>query len=285
MIQIEIVISTFLFQRLLRVSDILDIETAGIRSLELAYGYTEIPSRTIDCMKNNDMRAYSIHADLNSDISDIKESRRIESIESIKKTIDRIRKMNGELVILHPGDSFNNSYEREVRVNNSINSLAEIAEYALLNNIRIAVENDFSDFELTRLGDTIKEIDYIIKKVKSLSGCNDTIGVCVDTGHAFITNNLYDYLDFFKSSIFAIHIHDNLGASNKNKIVSSDDLHLIPGMGKIDWKTFFNKLEKNNYRGAHVFEIFTSNLEEKCTKHVLEEIRKFIKRNDYFSQK
>jgi sugar phosphate isomerase/epimerase len=281
----EKAISTLLFERLLRVSDILDIKKAGIKSLELIYNFTEIPSRTMNSMKNSNMRVYSIHADFNSDISDIKENRRIESIEGIKKTIDIIKKINGELVVLHPGDSFNNSYEREVRVNNSINSLTEIVEYALLNNIRIAVENDFSDFELNRLGDSIEEIDYIINKVKSLSGCNGTIGICVDTGHAFLTNNLYDYLDFFKSNIFEIHIHDNLGVRNKNRIVSSDDLHLVPGMGKIDWKTFFNKLEENNYKGAHVFEISTCYLEVKCTKYVLEEIGKFIKRNDYFSQK
>ncbi len=281
----EKAISTLLFERLLSVSDILDIKKAGIKSLELIYNFTEIPSRTMNCIKNSNMRVYSIHADFNSDISDIKENKRIESIKGIKKTIDIIKKINGELVILHPGDSFNNSYEREVRVNNSINSLTEIVEYALLNNIRIAVENDFSDFELNRLGDSIEEIDYIINKVKSLSGCNGTIGICVDTGHAFLTNNLYDYLDFFKSNIFEIHIHDNLGVRNKNRIVSSDDLHLVPGMGKIDWKTFFNKLEENNYKGAHVFEISTCYLEVKCTKYVLEEIRKFIKRNDYFSQK
>ncbi|MDE5830687.1 MAG: sugar phosphate isomerase/epimerase, partial [Clostridia bacterium] len=70
-------------------------------------------------------------------------------------------------------------------------------------------------------------------------------GVCFDAGHwhAFFD----DKLDFmaFEDRIFAVHFHDN---------DKSDDLHLLPFDGTIDWKKVVTNLKRANYKGAVTLE-------------------------------
>ena len=49
----------------------------------------------------------------------------------------------------------------------------------------------------------------------------------------------------FKNKIFAVHLHDN---------DKSDDLHLLPFEGTIDWKELSNNLKKANYTGPITLE-------------------------------
>ena len=49
----------------------------------------------------------------------------------------------------------------------------------------------------------------------------------------------------FKNKIFTIHLHDN---------DKSDDLHLLPFEGTIDWNELTNNLKNANYNGPITLE-------------------------------
>lgn len=57
-----------------------------------------------------------------------------------------------------------------------------------------------------------------------------------------------DDLDFskFKNRIFAVHLHDN---------DKSDDLHLIPFDGTLNWKNVVKNLKDSNYNGPITMEL------------------------------
>ena len=71
----------------------------------------------MNSIRKNSMKVCSIHADfLNSDISDISESIRINGIENIKRRIDTIKKINSKIVIVHPGGCVSNRKEQKMRI-------------------------------------------------------------------------------------------------------------------------------------------------------------------------
>ena len=49
-----------------------------------------------------------------------------------------------------------------------------------------------------------------------------------------------------KDKIFAVHLHDN---------DKSDDLHLLPFEGTIDWESVITKLKQCNYQGPVTLEL------------------------------
>ncbi|NLE26298.1 MAG: hypothetical protein GX625_13325 [Clostridiaceae bacterium] len=58
----------------------------------------------------------------------------------------------------------------------------------------------------------------------------------------------------------ALHLHDNDG---------TDDQHLIPGDGLIDWSVVIKKLCETNYPGAIALEVsneFSKNIDDKDAK-------------------
>lgn len=109
--------------------------------------------------------------------------------------------------------------------------LREIADYAESLGIKIAFEN-------TKIKGYL---EYVIENIK-----NENVGICFDSGHNHVHFN--DELDLFKfkNRIFAVHLHDN---------DQSDDLHLLPFDGTINWEKLMKDLKDNNYSGPITLEL------------------------------
>lgn len=109
--------------------------------------------------------------------------------------------------------------------------LQEIVDYAKSLAIKVAFEN-------TKIKGYL---DYVMENIK-----NDNVGICFDAGHYHV--HFDDDLDFakFKDRILAVHLHDN---------DKSDDLHLIPFDGTIDWKKIIKELKNCNYNGPITLEL------------------------------
>ena len=84
-------------------------------------------------------------------------------------------------------------------------------------------------------------LEYVIDNIK-----NENVGICFDSGHYHV--HFKDEFDFskFKNKIFAVHLHDN---------DQSDDLHLMPFDGTLDWKKLVKDLKENNYNGPITMEL------------------------------
>ncbi len=109
--------------------------------------------------------------------------------------------------------------------------IKEIVDYAKSLNVKVAFEN-------TKIKGYL---DYVLDNID-----NDNVGICFDSGHCHAHFN--DELDFnkFKDRIMAVHLHDNDG---------SEDQHLLPYDGSINWDEYISNLKKANYEGPIVLEI------------------------------
>jgi len=72
------------------------------------------------------------------------------------------------------------------------------------------------------------------------------VGICLDTGHAFLMGDLVDAIDLVSGELVTTHVHDNRG--------KGDD-HLLPFDGIIDWPTTLMSLQKVGYDGVVMFEL------------------------------
>lgn len=109
--------------------------------------------------------------------------------------------------------------------------IKRIIEHAKKIGIKIAFENTRKQGYLEYVFDNIKE---------------DNIGVCFDAGHYHVHfNDEFDF-NFFKNKFFAVHLHDN---------DKSDDQHLLPFDGTINWEDTLLKLKENGYNGPITLEL------------------------------
>ncbi len=72
------------------------------------------------------------------------------------------------------------------------------------------------------------------------------VGICLDTGHAFLMGDLADAIETVGGDLVTTHVHDNRG--------KGDD-HLVPFDGIIDWPTALMSFEKVGYDGVIMFEL------------------------------
>lgn len=148
-------------------------------------------------------------------------------VERYKNDIKICKENNIPMVIMHlTGKSEAPKYNET-----GLKRLQEIADFAKSLDIKAAFEN-------TKIKGYL---DYVIEHIK-----NDNVGICFDSGHYHV--HFDDDLDFakFKDRIFAVHLHDN---------DKSDDLHLIPFDGTIDWKKIIKELKSCNYNGPITLEL------------------------------
>lgn len=111
-----------------------------------------------------------------------------------------------------------------------INRIQKLADYAEKIGLKIAFEN-------TKI---YGYLEYVFDHIKS-----PNVGVCYDAGHDHC--HFDDKFNWarFKNKIFAIHIHDN---------DKSDDLHLLPFDGTINWEKVANHLKTAGYNGPVTLE-------------------------------
>ena len=119
--------------------------------------------------------------------------------------------------------------------------------------------------------------------VRSKTGLNKGIGICLDTGHASLTGNLFECLELLSADIITMHLQDNIGDNNGDKSIAEDDIHQPPGYGSIPWEKFFKKLNEVEYDGSLIFELKSDSIEGKNSEFILDEVLKFIKSEEFFN--
>ena len=148
-------------------------------------------------------------------------------VERYKNDIRICKENNIPMIVMHLTSKSEAPQYNEV----GLNRLKEIADYAKELDIKVAFEN-------TKIKGYL---DYVIDNID-----NENVGICFDSGHFHV--HFDDDLDFdkFKNRIFAVHLHDN---------DKSDDLHLMPFDGTLNWKEVINNLKRSNYNGPITMEL------------------------------
>ncbi len=147
-------------------------------------------------------------------------------VDRYKEDIKRCSENNISMVIMHLTSKKNPPMYNEL----GLNRLKEIVDFAEKLNVQVAFENNKVEGYL----------EYVISNIK-----NKNVGICFDSGHCHAFFNDEFNFSMFKDKIIAVHLHDN---------DKSDDLHLIPFDGTINWDKFTNDLIENGYNGPVTLE-------------------------------
>jgi sugar phosphate isomerase/epimerase len=149
-------------------------------------------------------------------------------VRQYKKDIDTCYANDISMVILHLSSSYTPPKYNEI----GLNRIKEIVDYAEKYDIKVAFEN----------GRVKGYLEYVLSNIK-----NNNAGVCYDSGHCHVFFDDDFNFKLFKGRIFAVHLHDN---------DKSDDQHLLPFDGTIDWNLTIKKLKEAEYNGPITFEMF-----------------------------
>lgn len=148
-------------------------------------------------------------------------------VERYKKDIKDCHENGIPMVIMHLTHKDKAPMYGEV----GLNRIRKIVEYAKEMNMKVAFEN-------TKIKGYL---EYVIENIK-----DDNVGICFDAGHYHVHFDDEFNFELFKNRIFAVHLHDN---------DKSDDLHLLPFDGTINWEYIINKLKECNYNGPITMEL------------------------------
>ena len=148
-------------------------------------------------------------------------------VEKYKKDIEICKKNSIPMVVMHLTSKKVAPKYNEI----GLKRIIEIVNYAKELDIKVAFEN-------TKIKGYL---EYVIQNLD-----NDNVGICYDAGHCHVHFDDEFPYEIFKNRIFAVHLHDN---------DKSDDLHLLPFDGTINWQTVIKKLKDCKYDGPVTLEL------------------------------
>jgi sugar phosphate isomerase/epimerase len=140
-------------------------------------------------------------------------SQRIEAMDEIKRALEAAEHIPMRNLVVHLGDKWDNFSPQTLEF--SLTALEHLGAFARPLGVRVLVENLTSDHTAPQNLMTILETGHL-----------DSIGVCLDLGHAHMTVGVQEAIAAFGKRITTVHAHDNHGVK---------DEHLWPGDGAIDW--------------------------------------------------
>jgi sugar phosphate isomerase/epimerase len=162
---------------------------------------------------------WSRHVAPNINLIDPEKSHRITAMDEVKRALESAEQIPIDACVLHLGQKDDPWNTRALE--NSLTAIEHLKAFAHPLGVRILIEN---------LQNEITTSENILEILRV--GHFDRVGVCLDIGHAHLTqpeNNVGvdSAFELLKPRIALLHLNDNHG--------TKDD-HLWPGSGNIDWK-------------------------------------------------
>jgi len=195
--------------------------------------------------RSNPIEPFSMHAPLYPDremgragapavnVIHPEKSRRIDSMDEIKRAIEAAEHIPLRHVVMHLGERDDSWSPRTIEY--ALTALEHLGAFARPLGVRLLVENLLSEATTPEHLVMILEMGHL-----------DSVGVCLDLGHAHITVGTKEAIATLGSRIASVHVHDNHGTK---------DEHLWPGEGTIAWDATTRALKMLATPPAAVLEI------------------------------
>jgi sugar phosphate isomerase/epimerase len=142
--------------------------------------------------------------------------------------------------VIHPGPEswdLKEHDERFERLRWAADSLNQVAERCSKLGVGCTLENKLPHLLFANTSDLL----WILATMDTVQ-----VGVCLDTGHANLTGDIYSIMHKLSRHLRMVHAHDNHG---------NGDEHLPPGKGYIDWSRVLTELEGTGFRGGFILEL------------------------------
>lgn len=162
---------------------------------------------------------WSRHVAPNLNLIDPEKSRRIDSMDEVKRALEAAEQIPISAAVLHLGQRDEPWNTRALE--NSLTAIEHLKAFAHPLGVRILLEN---------LQNDVTTPEHLLEILKV--GHFNNVGICLDVGHAHLglpasNKGIDDAFELLAPRIAQLHLHDNLGLK---------DDHLWPGSGSIDWK-------------------------------------------------
>ncbi|HWE84121.1 MAG TPA: sugar phosphate isomerase/epimerase family protein [Terracidiphilus sp.] len=247
------VLSTHLFLNQRLHSGVLEtVARSGVEAVEIFaarqhFDYTsrEEVRELAEWFRSNPIQPFSMHAPMFPDremgragapavnVIHPDKSRRIDAMDEIKRALEAAEQIPFKHLIIHLGEREDGWSQRTI--DSSLTALEHLGAFARALGVRLLVENLPNDATTPEHLVTILELGHL-----------DSVGICLDLGHAHITVGIPDAIATLNHRIVSLHVHDNHG---------SKDEHLWPGDGNIDWKDTAKRINALPSPPAAVLEI------------------------------
>jgi sugar phosphate isomerase/epimerase len=161
---------------------------------------------------------WSRHVAPNINLIDPEKSHRITAMDEVKRALESAEQVPTNACVLHLGQKGDPWDTRALE--NSLTAIEHLKAFAHPLGVRILIEN---------LQNEITSPEHILEILNV--GHFDRVGVCLDIGHAHLSNpennlGIDEAIALLRPRIAQLHLHDNHG---------QHDNHLWPGSGTIDW--------------------------------------------------
>jgi sugar phosphate isomerase/epimerase len=164
-------------------------------------------------------------------------ARRQEAIKEIEASIEIVRRIRADVVVLHLGvptakqaDAGDNSRDAMQRSVEAIEKLTRDA------GVQLALEV---------IPNALSTPDAIVRLLEEDLSSSGT-GICLDFGHAYLMGDVVDAVELSAGHLISTHVHDN----RRQK-----DEHLVPFQGTLDWPSALMAVQKVGYEGTLLFEV------------------------------
>lgn len=171
--------------------------------------------------------------------------------QKMHTAIDIAKALHVRTAVLHPNCTTvtMRAFDRKEAYDVAMAHLSPFAEYAAKVGLNIVIEN-------TRLIPGIRQSHRFCQGPEELCEVADALGfgVCWDFGHANLAGfKQSEALAYVGKRLKAIHVHDNNG---------TDDDHIAPFMGNVDWKDAMHGLALAEFDGPLNYEVGANRIPE-----------------------
>ena len=234
------------------------LSKAGAEAIEIfaARHHFDYTNRTqvreiADWFRANPTPAWALHAPLRTqeegenerasgaaiNVVHMDKSHRIDSMDEIKRALETAEQIPFTHLILHLGERGDTWSPRSLE--HALTAVEHLRAFARPLGVQILLEN-LEKNEVAQ-PESLMEILSV--------GHFDDIGVCLDVGHAHLTEGILPAIGTMGERVRSVHIHDNAG---------DKDAHLWPGDGTISWPETMQALAALPKPPAAVLEIHRS---------------------------
>ena len=198
--------------------------------------------------------AHTIHAPFTTvNLASFNEDERVDGVERVAGAMRFLAELGGRTIIVHstgkPTDPKAEPYYTLVNVGkateNAHRSITDLIAVAEETNVRLALEN-LPGRGSPRPLETMQELRSFMADLPE-----KYVGICHDVGHSRLRHlDIADEARIASERLYALHIQDGS---------TTDDDHLPPGHGVLNFDAFGKALNDINFDGAWTLEVLGKN--------------------------
>jgi sugar phosphate isomerase/epimerase len=157
------------------------------------------------------------------------------SIRELESAIDACAAFGAANLVVHTGLKGLEGAAGDGEVGRCVESLHAPAARAREKGVVLALENG------TDPGVSVGLLKEVLTRLDA-----ENVGLCLDVGHSNLYSNPHADVREARGRLLSVHLHDNEG---------TDDLHLIPGRGTVDFRDVIGYLRRSQFIGIVTMEV------------------------------